>query len=199
MGFFDDAIKSTGAVTGAMVGGPLGMIAGSDLKKTGSEIEKALGMKPGDEFSHRVAPASQELTDAIMGGQEELGKGADERAAGLMENVDQAKTALGYDPTQAALSNRAARAFKQNSGDLGRQAQMMGHQDMVNRAKKGFDVSNEIIAAREGANYRSMQASADADAARNSVLASLGGGIGGAIGSYAGSRKSSGPATGGEA
>lgn len=101
---------------------------------------------------------------------------------GLMQGVNNAGAAIGFDPTSHALNARANRAFQSATGDLQRQATLKGYQEQIPRMSRATELDTTVRNIGRAVDSKMQDARLQADVTRSQVLSSTIKGIGGSIG-----------------
>lgn len=125
----------------------------------------------------------KDLQGQIESYQQRAAQSPGQYSAGLMQGVNNAGAAIGFDPTSHALNARAQRAFQSATGDLQRQADLKGYQDQIPRMARGAELDSTVRNIGRAVDSKIQDARLQADVTRSQVLSSTIKGIGGAIGS----------------
>lgn len=185
MGLFDGGLNPGGIVgglmgAGASAAGPAGLLAGSFL---GNQAGNALGL--GGPAGPNVPAPSSELQGRMTSLQSNLNKSPEEVQQRTLQNTQNAAGALGYDPTNTALSHRASRIFNTNMNDLSTKALISSQLKSNEMRGNALDYGTQLRNFQRGVDFKVQDLQMQAESSRNALLGQLFGGLGSGIGSVA--------------
>lgn len=168
-----------GSILGGLGGGVPGFLAGGFL---GNALGGMFSGPPG----LNIPEPSGDLKDRLRSVQSDLNTSPEEFQRRTLEGTQGAASALGFDPTQTALSHRASRIFNNSLGDLNAKSLINSQvQSNINRGR-GLDYGQQLVNFRRGLDSKVADLQMQAEGARNAMLGQIFGGIGAGVGTYAG-------------